>query len=266
MMSMKIFGVFVVSVLVFCVCAGFHSRSASGLEELDRPEIEHYLRTAEVVSFQVSAEGRTRPWRVNLDDGKVKRRGFFKHANRHRPATLPDCFLYELAAYELDKLLDLNVVPPVVEREIKGIKGSLQLFLENCLQLSQQKRKKIRPPDPVRFQRALEEIMIFENLTYDSCQDEEDILVHQDDWKICRIDFSEAFAPRASLVEGCAFNQCSRKLYQNLLSLDSEEVKAKLKTYLNEEEIGALLGRHQLIVERIKSLIAEKGEEAVLFD
>lgn len=266
MTKTKISGVLMMNMFVFFVCVGLHSPPASGLEELERLEMEHYLKTAEVVSFQVSTEGRTRPWEVRLDDGKVKRRGFFKHANRNRPAVLADSFLYELAAYELDKMLDLNAVPPAVERKINGVRGSLQVYLENCLQLSQQERRKILPPDPIRFQRSLEEIMIFENLTYDSCRDEEDILVHQEDWKVCRIDFSEAFAPRAVLLDGCSFSQCSRKLYKNLLSLDSKQVRAKLGTYLNEEEMSALLERHQLIIKKIKSLIAEKGEEAVLFD
>jgi len=59
--------------------------------------------------------------------------------------------------------------------------------------------------------------------------------------------------------------RCSKKLYQNLLKLDDKVLKAKLKHYLNEEEITALLKRKQIIIEEIKQLIDEKGEESVLF-
>ena len=42
-------------------------------------------------------------------------------------------------------------------------------------------------------------------------------------------------------------------------------IKSKLKKYLSKEEIKALLKRKELIIKRIKQLIKEKGEEAVLF-
>ena len=87
----------------------------------------------------------------------------------------------------------------------------------------------------------------------------------KEDWKVCCIDFSEAFAPRSELIPDCPITRCSRKLYQNLMKLDDNEVKAKLKPYLNDEEIKALLQRKKAIINRIKQLIQEKGEEAVLF-
>jgi hypothetical protein len=42
-------------------------------------------------------------------------------------------------------------------------------------------------------------------------------------------------------------------------------IKAKLKQYLNDEEMSMLLKRKKLIIEKIKKLIEEKGEESVLF-
>jgi len=49
------------------------------------------------------------------------------------------------------------------------------------------------------------------------------------------------------------------------MKLDDNEVKARLKPYLNDEEIKALFERKKAIINRIKQLIQEKGEEAVLF-
>jgi hypothetical protein len=42
-------------------------------------------------------------------------------------------------------------------------------------------------------------------------------------------------------------------------------VKSKLSPYLSAQEIGALLVRQSLIIEKLKLLIKEKGEDAVLF-
>jgi len=152
-----------------------------------------------------------------------------------------------------------------VEREIQGLKGSLQLLIEGCINESVRKRRNIEPPEPKSFQNALEEINVFVNLVYNERIDTDDILIHREDWKVWRVDFSEAFSPSPELIPGCEITRCSKKLYQNLLKLDNVVVKAKLKPYLNDQEIEALLTRKNIIVEHIKQLIKEKGEKSVLF-
>lgn len=258
--------------IVFFICLGlgnwFHCQSQTvDKENLKQKEMENYLRTAKIISIDKDeSAGRTAPWRINLDDGKVRRRGHFKHLNRPRPSFLADSYKYEIAAYELDKLLDLNIVPPVVKRKIEGTEGSLQLYLEDCINENERKRRNIEPPDSESFKNTLEVINVYENLVYDEdCFDSADTLIHISDWKVCRVDFSMAFSPTPELIPGCRITQCSKKFYQNLLKLDSEAVKAKLKSYLNEEEIEALLKRKNIIIEKIQQLIEEKGEESVLF-
>ena len=235
-------------------------------EILKQKEMENYLRTAEIISVKIDLEGgRTEAWKINLNDGKIARRGIFKYINRARPALLPDSYKYEIAAYELDKLLSLNIVPPVVERELKGQEGSLQLLIEGCITENERKRRNIKPPDLKSFQNALEVINIFENLVYNERIDPDDILIHRENWKVWGVDFSRAFAPASELIPGYEITRCSKKLFQNLLKWDSNVVKTKLKPYLNDEEIEALLKRKNIIVEKIKQLIKEKGEESVLF-
>ena len=234
----------------------------------DQEKLENYLRTAKIVSVGKDAEaGRTAPWKITLDDGKTRRQGHFKYINRFRPSLLPDSYKYEIAAYELDKLLDLKIVPPVVEREIEGTTGSLQLYLEGCIKEAERKRRKIVPPDPESFQNMMEVINVFENLVHEEeCFDASDTLVNLDDWKVCRVDFSMAFSPLPELIPGCKINKCSHKLYQNLLQLDDIQVRNKLKLYLNNPEIEALLQRKKIIIEKIEQLIKEKGQKAVLFN
>lgn len=228
---------------------------------------ENYLKTAKVVSVEIDpAGGRTQPWKVRLDDGKVSRQAVFKHVNRQRPTLLPDSFQYEIAAYELDKLLDFGRVPPVVERKIKRREGSLQLRLENVRTEKDRAMRNILPPDPEAFANALDDILIFEQLTYCKREDLGDILMGTKDWKAWRVDFSEAFFPSRDLIAEKDIERCSKKLYQNLSNLDEETVRAKLKPYLNEEELGALLGRKHIILNALHQLIQEKGEDAVLFD
>ena len=221
-------------------------------ENVKQKELENYLKTAKIDPDRDKRGRRTEAYKVSLDDGKIKRGGFLKLTDRTRPNhPLPDSYKYGIAAYELDKLLDLNLVPPVVEREIEGGKGSLMIYLEGPLRESDRRRRKIEPPDPKIFENTLEELNVF--------------VLDKVAWKVWRVAFSEAFAPSPELIPGCEITRCSKKLYQNLLKLDDKVLKAKLKHYLNEEEISMLLKRKKIIIEKIKQLIDEKGEESVLF-
>lgn len=241
--------------------------SPPGGEEVGRIQaLEKVLREAKVETIEKEKlGGRTGPWLITLDGGAVKQRAVFRHVDRRRPQPTPDSYKYDIAAYELTKLLGVELIPPVVERVIGGRDGSLQVYLENCIREKDRKRKRLEPPDLKAFSNALEGIKVFESLTYDKCQDADDLYIHMEDWRVCRVDFSEAFAPVSELLPGCDITVCSRKLYAGLLKLDEGTVKSALKTYLNDEEIGMLLIRKGLLVEKIKALIGEKGEDAVLF-
>lgn len=244
------------------------SSSFNYQQNWDHEALENFLKTAEIISIDKETEtGRTALWRLTLDDGKIQRKAFFKHLNRPRPSFLADSYKYEIAAYKLNKLLHLNLVPPTVEREINGIKGSTQLFLEGWITESTRKRKQIQPPDPEHFNNILEVINVFENLVYDeNCFDSDDTLINTDEWKICRVDFSMAFNPVSALISGCRISKCSDELYNNLLQLNESQVKDYLKDYLNAQEIEALFQRRKIILGKIEKLIKEKGEKSVLFN
>jgi hypothetical protein len=230
--------------------------------------LEKVLREAKVNKIEKDGlGGRTGPWLITLGDGAARLRAVFRHVDRRRPLPTPDSYKYDIAAYELTKLLGIELIPPVVEREIGGRKGTLQVFLdlENCIREKDRRRKKMEPPNPKAFSNAFEEVKVLENLTYDECQDADDLYVHRDDWRVCRVDFSEAFAPVPELLPGCEITVCSRRFYEGLLKLDEETVKSALSKYLSDEEVGALLTRKGLLIEKIKALICEKGEDAVLF-
>ncbi|MCK4644933.1 MAG: hypothetical protein KAU46_01655 [Candidatus Aminicenantes bacterium] len=250
---------------------GYSTFLTANQESIKMEEMEKYLKTATISPDWISVGARTEAYFVNLDDGKIKKGGFLKFTNRTRPHNLPDSYKYAIAAYELDKLLDLNLVPPIVEREIDDRKASLQILIKNTLGEDVRQVKKIEAPDHKSFSNTLKDVNVFDNLTYSSslCQHNgqlSDILIeHKKDWKVWRIDLSQAFGPYSELILDCKITRCSRKLYQNLLKLDDKIISSKLKKYINKAEMKALLKRKKIIIDTIKQLIKEKGEEAVLF-
>lgn len=235
-------------------------------KEVSREDMEYFLLKAAVVDVNIGAvPGRTAAWRISLDDGEIKRRAMFKVIDDPRPAPLPESYKYELAAYALDKLLDFNKIPPAIEREIRGVRGSLQVLVENCFGLDEQQRQNISPPDSQAFSDALDEINIFENLVYSERRELDDILIQEESWDMFRVDFSEAFSPTPHLIPEQKIIRCSKKLFQNLQELSDAVIEGKLENYLNDEEMSALLKRKALIIKTLKKLIEEKGKEAVLF-
>ena len=79
------------------------------------------------------------------------------------------------------------------------------------------------------------------------------------------IDHTRAFRRNPTLQNADALNQCERGMYERLKALDEAVVRERLKAYLSTFEIDALLKRRKLILERLDKLIAERGEDKVLY-
>ena len=234
--------------LYFC-----QSHEVAAQQDPELVELEAYLRSAEIVHVEEGADlGTTDPWKVRLDDGKTKKQAMFKHAPRCRPSYLPvDCYKYELAAYELSKLLRMPIVPPTVERSVNDTPGALQIFLEGCTALNGLKESDIL--DEVQFHRGMLDIFVFDHLTYwQTGMDDknEDIFYHNDDGWLCRVDFSQAFDPTPGLLpdQEKEVTQCSEALYRALERLDESVVRERLANYLKEDEIAALMARRDILV------------------
>jgi hypothetical protein len=249
--------------LCFCQCGS--DALTQNLDNPDRQSIEKFLKTAKDISVEKGRGRRTESWVVDLDDGKNQRRGFFKLTNRDwsNPSG-GDSYKYVLASYELDKMLDLNLVPPTVERKISRKKGSLMLFLEPpVINEDDRMQKNLVPPDPASFNKTMADVVIFEHLLFfpSLCnkRDLGNIMIQTElNWKVWMVDLSEAFAPAMRLITGCEITDCSDNLFHNIESLSKNGIQARLGQYLSEKEIAALLVRKDLIIKKVKELRAKK--------
>ena len=142
--------------------------------------------------------------------------------------------------------------------------GALQAFVANARSVPERRERKIDPPDPEAYDKALAELVVFQTLVYDDCRNEKDTLV-TDDGRVFRVDFSEAFAPNKGDPPGCNVLRCSRLLYGRLLAWDEQRVAGYLGRYLDKQELDALNTRRDLVVRRIKMNIRSLGESNVLF-
>ena len=139
-------------------------------------EAEHALRTGTILKVKDLGSGSTHPMKVYLQRDNVEFKAVFKTINQHyygitrmqknSEVDFKDSWMYEIAAYELDKLLGLNMVPPTVERIYKGQKGSLQLWVENAMTEKQRKEMHLQPPDVDRWNHQILQLRLFDNLIY----------------------------------------------------------------------------------------------------
>jgi len=267
----KYYVIFIVGMI--CMFTGYLICDDEGIKSTDPifANFEIYLKNAEIGplgnEFRI---GRRENYRVNLNYEGEHRLGLFSFTDRQRgKALLADSYKYVIAAYELDKLLGGNIVWPVVEREKGGRKGGLQIFIEEpfITELDRRRRRRI-PKDPLEFKNKMENIKVFSALVYSEWKlSLKDILILLDqDWRVIRVDLSEAFNPIPGSLLDYEIKGCSKVYYDNLNRVEDSQIESALLPYLNSVEIEALIVRKNIILKKLSELIKRLGEDNVLFE
>jgi len=98
-------------------------------------EYEDFIRTAKVVQIQDTQVGVTHPKHCLFAPGSLVSGIVFKPLQPGKVHGFFESYRAEIAAYELDKLLGLQMVPPTVERKVKGETGSAQMWVDDVVLL-----------------------------------------------------------------------------------------------------------------------------------
>jgi hypothetical protein len=237
-----------------------------------RAEIEEFLRTARIVKTKGTGIGITNPLKLTLDDGRVQHFAVFKSIDERKAGVtqlsgsteidFKDSWMFEVAAYELDKLLGLDMVPVTVERTHNGHKGSLQFWIDNCMMEGDRLKRKLTPPDPTSWKQQIFKVRVFDNLVYNIDRNLGNLLITPQ-WKCYMIDHSRSFKNVDALKSPKDLTYFSRSLMEALQKLDEQTVKASCNRYLTTYEIRTMFRRRDKIVQLYTSLLAEKGESIV---
>jgi hypothetical protein len=249
-------------------------------EELaERPRWEEFLEKAEIVGQKqmVGSEAVTSPWKLTLKLGDVENFGLWK-AIEVRVGRLTDSWKWEVAAYRLDKLLGLNMVPPTIERRFQGNRGSIQNWAKVLMSLKDKEEKKIKIPSYKVFpwNRALYIQRLFDNLIANEDRHQNNFLITED-WRLILIDHSRSFRTTKKFTQSLIYTdkhkegpremkELPRVLVDNVRALTTESIKAAVGEYLTDEEIAAVMVRRDLILQEIDRIIqAAGGEDKVLY-
>ncbi len=210
-------------------------------------EIEDYLRTAECVRIEKLGSGSAT--RCTLRPGGPVARIAWRPLPPGLDRGFKQSYKAEIAAYEVDKLLNLNMVPPTVERQLDGHKGAAQLWVENVAD----SKAGASPGEANRaeWDSQLVRMKMFDNLI--GYQDRNlGNMLHDPTWHLILIDHSPAFGDGTDLPH--KLTRVDRDLWRRIESLSRNQLDAALGAWLEGAEIKAILDRREKMRADIKLL------------
>ena len=235
---------------------------------LTRAQKEEFLLKAKVVKNRVVSTGITGTFRATLSDGSLTHDASIQTIDESKakfegPLTtefnFKDSWKFNVAAYKLDRILGLNMVPVTVERRHTGKSASYTWWVDDVvMDEGDRQKKKIEAPDPDYWNAQIQMVRVFDQLIYNMDRNLANLLIDKN-WRIWMIDHSRAFRTLTLLKEPKNLARCDQDLLEKLKQLNVETLKKELGMYLAAPEIKGLLARRDRIVKAFE----EKGPSAL---
>jgi hypothetical protein len=235
-------------------------------------EMEGFLRRAKIVRRRSIPVGVTNPVRATLDDGRVRHDAALQTIDIRKPwaggrraeTNFRDSWQFNVAGYELAKMLSLNMVPPYVERRLDSGPGSVCWWIGDAMMERERQAQKIEPPTASYWEGQMSAVRLFHELIADTDLNMTNMLI-TGDWRLWMIDFTRAFRTRTT-IDVRPLVRVDRRLLAAVRALTRERLDARLGRWLNAGEIEALLAQRDRIVQHFDSAIAARGEAVALYD
>lgn len=237
-------------------------------------ELEEFLREAEIVQSKAIPIGKTGPSKVMMVRNGVTRYAAFKSIDEYKSvmrfedgrvdSNFQDSWKGEIAAYEIDKIIGLGMVPATVERSYKGQKGSVQFWVDSMMSETEHIQRKVAAPNAESWNQQMYKARLFDNIVYNTDRNLQNLLITKD-WEIVLIDHSRAFRPFDMLKSPRDLERFSRSMLEGLQRLNMQNLTERAGKYLPKPQIQGILKRRDLAVELAKKLAAQKGDAVVYY-
>jgi hypothetical protein len=228
---------------------------------LTRPaDIEEFLRTAPVDHMDDVGTGVTRPKRVYFAPGGLAKRAVWKPLRPGVHGGYQDSYTAEIAAYEMDKLLGLGMVPPYVERKIGSETGAVGYWVEGVKPWKI--GDKVEPEDPAAWDHEIIAMKMFDLLIGNTDRNQGNLL-YDVDYHMILIDHSRAFTDDKDISHIAKPTRIVRSLWEKMSTLTEADLQPAIGKWVSAKELKAVLQRRDEIGELVKKLVKDKGERMV---
>ncbi len=223
--------------------------------------IEKFLAEGKVEKMETIPIGVTKPQRATLESGGPAARFAWKPLTPGYSKGYMESYKAEIAAYKFDRMLDLHMVPPIVERNIAGKNGAAVLWVENTKGWSVERPP--QGPEP-KWSIQLTKMKMFDLLIANIDRNQGN-LIYDEDWHLFLIDHSRAFTGRKDLKGMAPLGRVDRQLWAKMTALTLTDLDQGLGEWVGAKEKQAILQRRDKMAEQIKQMIAKRGE-SVFYD
>jgi hypothetical protein len=245
------------------------SAAATALADDD---IERFLKEAKVTKTKGTPKGVTNSMRATMSGGTLVHDAHIQTVDEYKREfrsalgvefDFRDSYLFNVAAYKLDRMLGLNLVPVSIRSSYRSTPAAFTWWVDDVMmdEGDRLKKKANPPPDKAQYwNHQISTMRLFDQLIYNTDRNVGNILITAD-WRLWAIDHTRAFRKLTSLKNPNHVARCDRTVYERLKALTLDGLKRELRDYLDEGQIKGILARRDLIVKKLDSL-----GPAALFD
>jgi hypothetical protein len=228
---------------------------------LSDAEIEAFLQNAKVVRTETIKKGITGSLRATMTDGRITHDAQIQTIDESKREfrsvkgtefNFRDSWMFNVAAYKLDRLLGLNFVPVSVKRRWKTERAAFTWWVDDVLMDEGDRlSKQVAPPEPRSWNEQMQLVRLFDQLIYNVDRNMGNLLI-TGDWRVWAIDHTRAFRSHETLKSPESVTRCDSGVLERLKRLDKPTLKRELGDYLDDWQIGSLLARRDRIVSQIE--------------
>ena len=233
------------------------AQSSAPARLLTDAEREEFLLNAKVVGCKGINKGITNSLRCSLEHNGLTHDAHLQTIDEYKPKfegnqgseiNFRDSYKYNLAAYRIDRMLGLNMIPTTVFRKHRGSSASFTWWVED-VQMDEAERmnKKLDPPVKVTWNNQMHIVRVFDQLIYNVDRNLGNLLIDKD-WHIWMIDHTRAFRLYYDVKEPKNLQMCDRSMLSRLKLLNEKDMKLEVGKWLTGPEIQGVLKRRDKIV------------------
>ena len=239
----------------------------------DDATIAEFLRSAEVVGNEKIDVGITAPRHLTLESNGVRLEAAFRYVDEtHSRVRLADGTYFqklrdycgfEVAAYQISLMLDMDNIPPAVHRKLGRDDGTVQIWVADTMMEKDRVDQGLRAPNGLEWGRQIQEMLVLDELLGNVDRNPGNMLI-DDDWKVWLIDHTRAFQQGDELKNAGRIRMVRRAFWEALQRLDEDTVKATVSNELDGNNIKDMFKRRDLLVEHLQGLIDQRGGEGAV--